>query len=66
MELTSLAQATALADLLVAEAEPLPPDQPLRRSPKVLLTPHIGAQTREGQVRAAVDLARKIVDLLKS
>ena len=56
----------ACAALDVYEAEPLPPDHPLRRSPKVLLTPHIGAQTREGQVRAAVDLARKIVDLLKS
>ncbi len=56
----------ACAALDVYETEPLPGDHPLRRSSRVVLTPHIGAQTHEGQVRAAVDLAQKIVSLLKA
>ncbi len=54
------------AGLDVYETEPLPDDHPLLKFEQVVLTSHIGAQTIEGQVRAAVDLASKIVKHFKS
>ena len=54
------------AGLDVYETEPLPDDHPLLKFEQVILTSHIGAQTIEGQVRAAVDLASKIVKHFKS
>lgn len=50
----------------VYETEPLPPNHPLLNFDQVVLTSHIGAQTVEGQIRAAVDLAQKIVNTFKS
>jgi len=44
--------------------EPLAPDHPLRRSPKVLLTPHLGASTAEAQVNVAVDACMAVRDAL--
>jgi len=45
------------------------PDEPevseaLRRCERVVLTPHLGASTREAQDAAAVDVARQVVDVL--
>lgn len=50
----------------VYETEPIPEDHPLLKFEQVVFTSHIGAQTVEGQVRAAVDLAKKIVQHFKS
>ena len=44
--------------------EPLAADHPLRRSPKVLLTPHLGASTAEAQVNVAVDACAAVRDAL--
>ncbi len=52
----------AAAGLDVFSAEPLPADSPLRGAPNLILTPHLGASTREAQSRVAVELARAVVD----
>ncbi|MCI0425769.1 MAG: hypothetical protein L0Z47_07965 [Actinobacteria bacterium] len=59
---TSLAG--ALADGVIAGAaldvystEPLSGDSPLRRAPNLVLTPHLGASTREAQVGVAREVA---------
>lgn len=56
--------ATALADGVIAgaaldvyEDEPLPGGSPLRGSPNLVLTPHLGASTKEAQVSVARDVA---------
>ena len=43
----------------VYEVEPLPPDSPLRQAPNLVLTPHLGASTREAQVRAGLTAEMK-------
>jgi D-3-phosphoglycerate dehydrogenase len=48
------------AALDVFEAEP-PTDWTLAQLPNVICTPHIGAQTREGQEQASVLLAERII-----
>ncbi len=48
------------AALDVYESEPLPPDSPLRMAPNLVLTPHLGASTREAQLRVAVEVAEGI------
>jgi D-3-phosphoglycerate dehydrogenase len=45
------------AALDVFEKEPLPPDHRLRRLPRVLCTPHLGASTDEAQEQVAVEAA---------
>ena len=45
-------------------AEPLAAGHPLRQSPKVLLTPHLGASTAEAQVNVAVDACAAVRDAL--
>jgi D-3-phosphoglycerate dehydrogenase len=45
------------AALDVYKDEPLPDDSPLRDSPNLVLTPHLGASTREAQSRVAVDVS---------
>jgi len=52
------------AALDVFEQEPLA-DYKLFSLPQVIGTPHIGAQTREGQYRAGVGIAEKVRDALK-
>lgn len=52
------------AALDVFEIEPLPADSPLRRSERLLLTPHLAASTREAQARAATEICRYVRDFL--
>ena len=52
------------AALDVFESEPLPPDSPLRRSDKLLLTPHLAASTAEAQARAATEICEYVRDFL--
>ena len=47
----------------VFETEP-PGDHPLFAHERSVFTPHIGAATREAQVRVAVDVARNVADAL--
>lgn len=61
------ALAHALGDGLIAgagldvfETEPLPPDSPLLTAPNLVLTPHLGASTKEAQVQVALEVARSI------
>lgn len=46
-------------------AEEPPGELPLRRHPNVVLTPHIGAQTREAQSKAALDIAGEVLAALQ-
>lgn len=53
------------AALDVFETEP-PGLNPLMQHPRVIVTPHVGAMTREAQTKAAVEVAEQIVRLLKT
>lgn len=46
-------------------AEEPPGASPLNRHPKVVLTPHIGAQTQEAQSKAARDIAMEVLAALR-
>src|SRR2546423_3891138 len=50
----------AAAALDVFETEPLPADSPLRDSPNVVLTPHLGASTAEAQESVGIEIAQSI------
>ena len=52
------------AALDVFEAEP-PGDSPLPKHPRVIVTPHIGAQTKEAQLRAGYDIVAEVVAALE-
>lgn len=52
------------AALDVFVQEPPPADSPFLNSPRVVVTPHLGASTREAQVAVAIDVARQIVSVL--
>lgn len=54
----------AAAALDVFENEPLPDDDPLRRCPNLIMTPHIGASTPEAQREVAIEIARAVRDAL--
>jgi D-3-phosphoglycerate dehydrogenase len=51
------------AGIDVFENEPAPKSQ-LLQHPKISLTPHIGASTKEAQERIGIELAEKIIELL--
>jgi D-3-phosphoglycerate dehydrogenase len=62
---TALAQALGEgriggAGLDVYEIEPLSPDSPLLTAPNLVLTPHLGASTKEAQVQVAFEVARSM------
>lgn len=46
--------------------EPLPADSALRKHPKIVLTPHLGASTGEAQQAVSSILAKQIVDFVKT
>jgi D-3-phosphoglycerate dehydrogenase len=52
------------AGLDVFETEPPARDDPLATHPKVVGTPHIGAQTKEAQLRAGHDILEEVVAAL--
>lgn len=49
------------AALDVYSAEPLAADSPLRGTPNTILSPHLGASTREAQDRVGVEMAEQVV-----
>ena len=62
----------ALADALVSDhlagaavdvytSEPMALDNPLRRAPNVVLTPHLGASTSEAQDRVGLEMAEQVL-----
>ena len=53
------------AALDVFEPEPLPADSPLRKAPNIILTPHLGASTKEAQTRVATEIAEAVRDALQ-
>ncbi len=67
-ELVSALRSGAIAGaaLDVFSQEPLPPDHPFRSLSNVVLTPHLGAQTKEAQHSVAVEISdgvrRALVD----
>lgn len=52
------------AALDVFTEEPLAADSPLRRTNKIVLTPHLGGSTVEAQEQVAEDVALQVIDVL--
>lgn len=52
------------AALDVYETEPIPADSPLRDAPNLILTPHLGASTKEAQIHVAREVAEAIIAVL--
>jgi len=52
------------AALDVFEKEPLNPSSPLLKYENIILTPHLGASTKEAQVNVSVDIANTVKDAL--
>ncbi|HVL87936.1 MAG TPA: hydroxyacid dehydrogenase [Candidatus Thermoplasmatota archaeon] len=57
--------AIAGAGLDVFSTEPLAPDSPLARLPNVILTPHVGANSREAQAAAGRIVAEQVLKVLR-
>lgn len=49
------------AALDVYEHEPLPSDSPLRKAPRLVHTPHLGASTKEAQVGVATEVSEALI-----
>ncbi|RME74924.1 MAG: phosphoglycerate dehydrogenase [Planctomycetota bacterium] len=56
--------AIAGAALDVFTEEPLPAGSPLLEEPRIVLTPHLGASTREAQEAVGTQSARQLIDYL--
>ncbi|MBI4503727.1 MAG: phosphoglycerate dehydrogenase [Gemmatimonadetes bacterium] len=52
------------AALDVFAQEPLPADSPLRKSDRILLTPHLAASTAEAQERVSMEICRSVREAL--
>ncbi len=52
------------AALDVYDAEPLPEDAELRELPQVVMTPHLGASTKEAQESVGLEVAEAVTDYL--
>jgi D-3-phosphoglycerate dehydrogenase len=52
------------AALDVYETEPCPEDSPLRVVPNIVMTPHLGASTKEAQESVGIEVAEAIIDFL--
>lgn len=52
------------AALDVFETEPLPPDSPLRKAERVILTPHLAGSTVEAQERVGIEICRAVREAL--
>ena len=52
------------AALDVYETEPCPEDSPLRTVPNIVMTPHLGASTKEAQESVGIEVAEAIIDFL--
>jgi D-3-phosphoglycerate dehydrogenase len=55
----------AAAGLDVYENEPPAEDSPLRSIKNLVLTPHLGASTKEAQENVGIDVAKQMIDTLK-
>ncbi len=55
----------ATAGLDVFEEEPIAADHPLRSLPNVVLTPHLGASTKEAQESVGLEVAEAITEVLR-
>ena len=55
----------AAAALDVYTQEPLPADHPLRSAPNLIMTPHLGASSKEAQIRVGIEIAEGICAYLK-
>ncbi len=49
----------------VFEVEPPNPENPLLKHEHVIISPHIGAQTKEGNFRASVQAAERVIEAFK-
>lgn len=54
------------AALDVFEVEPLPAEDPMRKHPKILLTPHLGASTTEAQEGVSAVACDQILEFLQN
>lgn len=52
------------AALDVFETEPLPPESPLRKAERVILTPHLAGSTVEAQERVGIEICRAVREAL--
>ena len=54
----------AAAALDVYAVEPLPADHPFRKQPNLILTPHLGASTKEAQEKCGIEVAEVVAGYL--